>query len=56
MTMKDKNPDFLFNTLNLYYLIHVYTMKKNQNNQNMKPVGNLPSSREQINIHAGRAE
>lgn len=28
MTMKDKNPDFLFNTLNLYYLIQVYTMKK----------------------------
>lgn len=33
MTMKNKDPGLLFNTLNLYYLIHIYTYEKNQNNQ-----------------------
>lgn len=53
ITMKDKDSGLLFSTLNLHYLIHIYTMKRTRTTTNIKPVGNLPPSREQINIHAG---
>lgn len=56
ITVRDKDPGLLFNTLNLYYLIHVYTIKRTRTTRNVKPVGNLPASRKQINIHAGWAE
>lgn len=56
ITVRDKDPGLLFNSLNLYYLIHVYTIKRTRTTRNIKPVGNLPGSRKQINIHAGWAE
>ena len=56
ITASDKDPGLLFNTLNVYYLIPVYTIKRTRTTRNLKPEGNLPASRKQINIHAGWAE